>query len=226
MQTARAGPETRYFLQQSPLQKDEPCWQQFEVQQELAQHFAFGLQQESPVIARAESEDRVRTRTANIFFMEISSRCEWVECLRRSALTGKQTHRELETEVFFEVEYRKPVHRRCARRKNEFSLDSRCRMMPRRARVQRSSFPNCRDEFRVDARCGTALRMRAPHAAARDRAARHLSAAGSLHRRDVFGKCGSRSECGAECKYQNHAQTKMALGLHDTDSSCGEWGSV
>jgi len=56
-------------LQQSPWQQDEPGWQQLDAQQDPAQHFDPGLQQ-SAVMASADSEDRVRTKTANIFFME------------------------------------------------------------------------------------------------------------------------------------------------------------
>jgi hypothetical protein len=60
-------------LQQSLLQQDASDWQQLDLQQSLGQHFDPGLQQ-SAVMASAESEDSVRTKTANIFFMEISFR--------------------------------------------------------------------------------------------------------------------------------------------------------
>jgi len=82
-------------LQEPLLQQDEPDWQQLEVQHEPVQHFAPGLQQESLVMAKAESEARVRTTTANIFFMEISFRCEWVERLRRGAESSEPGHRNV-----------------------------------------------------------------------------------------------------------------------------------
>lgn len=88
-------------------------------------------------------------------------------------------------------------------------------------RNQGRALANRRDQFRVDARDRSALRVRTAHAAARDGAARHLSVTRGLHRGDVFSECGSRGEGSAERKNQNHAQTEMEEGLHKADSRPG-----
>jgi len=65
------------WLQQSPGQQEDCCWQQLWPQHEPAQHFALFLQQAAPVAARADSvNSEVAIRAKTLAFMEISSPCE------------------------------------------------------------------------------------------------------------------------------------------------------
>jgi hypothetical protein len=59
------------WLQQSPGQHDELCWQQLAPQQLPGQHFADPAQQAAPVAARADRESRDIARTANSFVFMI-----------------------------------------------------------------------------------------------------------------------------------------------------------